>query len=188
MAPSPPGASRCERRRVPCRRGDDYHVDATALNLHGFYAGLERLFVIVAERIDGSMPSGANWHQELLQQMSAELPGVRPAVISRTLAADLERFRGFRHVVRNVYAYVLDPRRIGELMGDLPGTFGAVRSQLAELANALHYACPSLSLFGCGHSPEDAMAGFESADVLLPKARHLKRRLNRLVSSVKEAA
>ena len=116
---------------------DDYHIDATALNLHGFYAGLERLFVIVAERIDESMPSGANWHQELLQQMSAELPGVRPAVISRTLAADLERFRGFRHVVRNVYAYVLDPRRIGELMGDLPGTFGAARSQLADFADAL---------------------------------------------------
>jgi hypothetical protein len=116
---------------------DDYHVDATALNLHGFYAGLERLFVIIAERVDESMPTGANWHQELLQQMSAELPGVRPTVISSSLAADLERFRGFRHVVRNVYAYVLDPRRIGELMDVLPGTFAAARSQLADFADAL---------------------------------------------------
>jgi hypothetical protein len=107
------------------------------LNLHGFYAGLERLFVIVAERIDESMPSGANWHQELLQQMSAEMPGVRPAVISRALADDLERFRGFRHVVRNVYAYVLDPRRIGDLMVGLPATFSAARSQLADVADAL---------------------------------------------------
>jgi len=117
--------------------GADYHVDATALNLHGFYAGLERLFVIVAERIDESLPTGANWHQELLQQMSAELPGVRPAVVSSTLAADLERFRGFRHVVRNVYAHVLDPRRIGELMEALPGTLAAVHSQLADFADAL---------------------------------------------------
>jgi hypothetical protein len=83
------------------------------------------------------MPTGANWHQELLQQMSAELPGVRPTVISSSLAADLERFRGFRHVVRNVYAYVLDPRRIGELMDVLPGTFAAARSQLADFADAL---------------------------------------------------
>lgn len=42
------------------------------------------------------------------------------------------RFCGFRHVVRNVYAYVLDPRRIGELMDVLPGTFAAARSQLAD--------------------------------------------------------
>ena len=117
--------------------GADYHVDATALNLHGFYAGLERLFVIVAERIDESLPTGANWHQELLQQMSAELPGVRPAVVSSTSAADLERFRGFRHVVRNVYAYVLDPRRVGELVDALPSTFAAARSELAEFADAL---------------------------------------------------
>ena len=116
---------------------DDYHVDATALNLHGFYAGLERVFVVVAERIDESLPCGANWHQELLQQMSSELPGVRPSVVSRSLAADLERFRGFRHVVRNVYAHVLDPRRIGELMEALPGTFAAVHSDLADLADAL---------------------------------------------------
>lgn len=115
----------------------DYHVDATALNLHGFYAGLERLFVIVAERVDESLPAGANWHQDLLQQVSAELPGVRPAVITRPLADDLERFRGFRHVVRNVYAYVLDPRRIGELMDALPATFAAARSQLADFADAL---------------------------------------------------
>ena len=47
-------------------RPDDYHVDATALNMHGFYAGLERIFVVVAERIDESVPSGANWHQDLL--------------------------------------------------------------------------------------------------------------------------
>lgn len=116
---------------------DDYHVDATALNLHGFYAGLERVFVVVAERIDESLPCGANWHQELLQQMSSELPGVRPSVVSRSLAADLERFRGFRHVVRNVYAYVLDPRRVGELVDALPSTFAAARSELAEFADAL---------------------------------------------------
>ena len=60
----------------------DYHVDAVALNLHGFYAGLERIFKTIATRIDQSMPEGGNWHQELLEQMNTELPGVRPAVLS----------------------------------------------------------------------------------------------------------
>ncbi len=28
---------------------DDYYVDATALNLHGFYAGIERLLEVIIE-------------------------------------------------------------------------------------------------------------------------------------------
>ena len=64
-----------------------YLVDAAALNLHGFYVGLERVFLIVAERIDVSVPSGAAWHQELLRQMAVDLPDILPAVISEQLAA-----------------------------------------------------------------------------------------------------
>jgi hypothetical protein len=116
---------------------DDFLVDATALNLHGFYAGLERVFVVVAERVDASVPQGANWHQELLQQMAAELPGSRPAVLDADLAARLEEFRGFRHVVRNVYAQRLDPARIGALVTRLPGVWAAVSARLEEFADAL---------------------------------------------------
>ena len=114
-----------------------YNVDAAALNLHGFYAGLEHVFFIVAERIDGSLPSGAAWHQDLLRQMAVELPGVRPAVISEQLAAELDRYRGFRHVVRNVYAYVLDPRRVGELVEDLSPTLARLRTELTGFADVL---------------------------------------------------
>ena len=114
-----------------------YHVDAAALNLHGFYAGLERVFLIVAERIDGSVPSGAAWHQELLRQMAVDLPYIRPAVISEQLAAELDRYRGFRHVVRNAYAYVLDARRVGELVEGLPSALARLRAELITFADVL---------------------------------------------------
>ena len=61
---------------------DDYYIDATALNLHGFYAGLERIFELIADAIDQSKPSGIHWHQELLRQMAAEIANTRPPVIS----------------------------------------------------------------------------------------------------------
>jgi hypothetical protein len=35
------------------RTGDDLYLDSVALNLHGFYAGLERLFELIATRVDG---------------------------------------------------------------------------------------------------------------------------------------
>jgi hypothetical protein len=123
--------------QLPALEANDYRVDVAGLNLHGFYAGLERVFLVVAERIDASVPAGANWHQELVQQMAMELPGVRPQAISPEMAQALDPCRGFRHVVRNVYAYVLDPRRVGELVDDLPATLADVREQLMRFADAL---------------------------------------------------
>jgi hypothetical protein len=42
---------------------DDYYIDSVALNLHGFYNGLERIFERVAAIVDGSKPKGENWRR-----------------------------------------------------------------------------------------------------------------------------
>lgn len=55
------------------RSGDDFYLDSVALNLHGFYSGIERIFERLAETLDGSLPKGENWHQALLIQMSKEV-------------------------------------------------------------------------------------------------------------------
>lgn len=117
--------------------GDDWFVDAVALNLHGFYAGVERLFQLVAETIDENVPSGAGWHVELLAQMAAEIPGVRPALIDPDLKARLDRYRGFRHVVRNVYTFNLDAEQIDSLVVALPDTAHRVSSALIGYAELL---------------------------------------------------
>ncbi len=57
---------------------DDFYLDGVALNLHGFYSGLERIFERIATSIDNVVPSGANWHQELLEQISIEVIDIRP--------------------------------------------------------------------------------------------------------------
>ena len=100
---------------------DDYYLDAVALNLHGFYGGLERIFERIAAVVDGARPSGEHWHRTLLRQMAEELPGVRPAVISEATHELLDPYRGFRHVARNVYTFLLDPNRLERLVA------GAVR-------------------------------------------------------------
>jgi hypothetical protein len=83
--------------------GDELYLDGVALNLHGFYNGLERLFERIATTIDGSLPQGANWHQVLLEQMKTDVSGLRPAVISEETHQVLDGYRGFRHIVRNIY-------------------------------------------------------------------------------------
>lgn len=102
------------------RNGDDYYLDSVALNLHGFYGGLERIFELIAATIDNTKPKGENWHQALLQQMATEIPDLRPAVISQKTLQSLDEYRGFRHVVRNVYAYNFETAKLQKLVADLP--------------------------------------------------------------------
>ncbi len=122
---------------VDPNRPADHRIDAVALNLHGFYAGLERVFKIVAERIDQTVPEGGSWHQELLEQMNTELNGVRPSVLSDDARKKLDRYRGFRHVVRNVYAFEFDPEQLDLLMRKLPETAERVFADLQAFADTL---------------------------------------------------
>ena len=52
----------------------DLYIDSAALNLHDFYAGLERIFHQIATTIDGNLPVGREWHRDLLHQMQIDLP------------------------------------------------------------------------------------------------------------------
>ena len=108
-----------------------------ALNLHGFYAGFERIFVRIAEVIDGDLPQGESWHLFLLQQMLEEVPNVRPAVISTEAGNMLNEYRGFRHIVRNVYTYKLDPAKVGKLVLSAQNTFTKLNAELLAFASFL---------------------------------------------------
>ena len=55
------------------RSNDDYYLDGVALNLHGFYMGIERIMTRIAETIDGGLPQGESWHLLLLEQMMKEV-------------------------------------------------------------------------------------------------------------------
>jgi len=131
---------RAERAWQAAQRGgadQDMFVDSAALNLHGLYAGVERLFEAVALQLDGSLPKGEAWHRDLLGQMTLDLPGLRPPVISVVVAQLLDEYRRFRHVVRNVYAENLDPLRVGELVEKLPAVCDRLKSELTGFAEFL---------------------------------------------------
>lgn len=109
--------------------------DAVALNLHGFYSGVERIFEDIARTIDASVPSSPEWHLDLLLQMASDVKGIRPPVISREVRGCLDEYRGFRHVVRNVYTFNLRPSRIRELAENLPACYQEVSKELEAFAS-----------------------------------------------------
>lgn len=117
--------------------GDDFYLDSVALNLHSFYSGIERIFERLAETLDGSLPTGENWHQALLVQISKEVTGIRPAVISQLSAKRLDEYRGFRHVVRNVYTFHFDAAKLEKLVLGVEDTFAQVKAELLAFADFL---------------------------------------------------
>jgi hypothetical protein len=133
-------ANRVERAWQAAKRAaadQDMFIDSAALNLHGFYAGLERLFEAIALQLDGVVPQGETWHRDLLGQMTIDLSGVRPSVISLEVSHGLDEFRRFRHVVRNIYADRLDPERIGDLVAKLPPLWTQLKVELVQFTEFL---------------------------------------------------
>ncbi|UZQ55307.1 hypothetical protein OOK60_04320 [Trichothermofontia sichuanensis B231] len=115
----------------------NYYIDATALNLHSFYSGIERLLEIIVDGIDQTRPSGSNWHQAILQQLASEIPGVRPPILRAVTREQLDRYRGFRHVVRNIYTFTLDPEQIEILIKHLQPTMQLVSQDLLDFSDLL---------------------------------------------------
>ena len=126
-----------ELMRKAQQTGDDGYLDGVALNLHGFYAGAERIFEDIARETDEGLPSSPTWHQSLLLQMSGEIPDLRPSVISQETRHCLDDYRGFRHVVRNVYAFNLSSARLRELTSGLRACFDATVHDLGIFAEFL---------------------------------------------------
>jgi hypothetical protein len=119
------------------RQEDDFYIDSVALNLHGFYSGVERIFFLIATTVDGTAPEGNNWHQILLDRMASEHPPHRPAVISEETRAALDEYRAFRHIVRNIYAFHFDAAKIQTIVERLPATFAKMRDEVLSFADFL---------------------------------------------------
>ena len=113
------------------------YLDSVALNLHSFYSGLERIFELIARHIDRNLLDTITWHRDLLFQMNQEVNELRPAVVSHDHTQELDKYRRFRHLVRNVYTINLQPLKIKELVEDLPELWTGIRAELYAFADFL---------------------------------------------------
>lgn len=130
-------ASKHWSRTATAGPDQDAFVDSVALNLHGFYSGVEHLFEAIAIEMDDGLPKGEAWHAELIDQMTLDLGTRRPEVFPSALAEQLGEYRRFRHVVRNVYSIHLDPKRIAPLVEQLPDLWIQLRRHMIDFAEFL---------------------------------------------------
>jgi hypothetical protein len=116
---------------------DEFILDSVALNLQNYYGAIENALKLFAEKIDNKLPTGADWHSELLKQLTVPVPDLRPAVISLETKGMLDNYRGFRHVVRNMYAFNMDPRKIKPLVDTLSQVDNALRTEIVAFLKLL---------------------------------------------------
>ncbi len=64
---------------------------------------MEKILGDLIDRIDGVLPTGDDWHIQLLRRAKYPNEGVRPAIISEDTFRSLDTLRGFRHVFRGRY-------------------------------------------------------------------------------------
>ena len=122
---------------APTAADEDAYLNSVALGLHSWYSGLERIFEAIAIELDGGLPEGDAWHAELVRQMTLDISPTRPSVLNDEVVGQLDEYLRFRHLIRNIYATNLDPRRVGELVRTLPSLWTAVKTQLEAFASFL---------------------------------------------------
>ncbi len=121
-----------------CEEVEPTAVEVSALGamLHSFYSGVENILKRVASEVDGSVPSGESWHQELLGAMARETER-RPAVITEGTRGRLNEYLQFRHFFRNAYTFFLDWGRITGLVADAEETLRHFRAEVGEFLRRL---------------------------------------------------
>jgi len=112
-------------------------VRGWALLAHDFYTGVESIFERIAMEIDSCYPNGPDSHQRLIRNMTLEVKGVRPSVISKELAGELDELRKFRHFIRHAYGASLEWQRIREHLVRIQSLYPIFQRQIQEFLTFL---------------------------------------------------
>lgn len=120
------------------------YIYAVAVTLQHFYTSLETAFKRVVKEMEGDLPSGESWYQDLLEIVCLEIEGVRPALISSQVKKDIDKLRRFRHVVRHGYEYELDWSQMTPLVESLERITDQIEKDFTEFSSFLLKAAEDL--------------------------------------------
>lgn len=124
---------------------DTFELRAVASILEDVYSGAESICQLIVKTLDRKQPSGKHWHKELLEQVSVETSGIRPAVLRPKTVERLDGYRSFRHVARNIYGAELDWQMLTELLAKSPTTIDLFAEDIRQSATFLQMIAADLS-------------------------------------------
>jgi hypothetical protein len=90
---------------------DEYLYAALGYTLHNLYNAFEGYFFRIAKFFENNIAE-PTWHRGLLERMTLNIEGVRPALIDMAMSQRIEELLKFRHVFRNIYKSPLVPAKV----------------------------------------------------------------------------
>jgi len=112
-------------------------LESLAVNLCHFYESLESMFSRIAKIVDGNMPSGGSWHDELLQQLLSDFMQTRIPVLSMETYRAVKEYKDFRHKSYKDFAIRYDWDSMKKLVTSASGVLHMVNRDLARFKKYL---------------------------------------------------
>jgi hypothetical protein len=107
-----------EARASALRQDEVVTIEGMAYQLHNLYNACEDLLKLVATSFENHIDDQSDWHRGLVQRMSLNIAGVRPALLSSDVLPHLNQLRAFRHFFRHAYNTPLSLPRLQLVLDD----------------------------------------------------------------------
>lgn len=85
---------------------------AAAFEINRNYNILAKAFERLCETFENHLEKTGSYHDTLIERVTLDLKGIRPAFLPADAVRDVRELKGFRHLFRNAYDLDLDPLRI----------------------------------------------------------------------------
>ena len=125
------------KEAMSIRHPSPLEIRGVADLLHDFYTAAEDIFERIADEINGGIPRGEHSHRDLLKQMSLDVPGLRPPILSISLRNQLGEVLRFRHLFRHAYSYQLEWERVKSLLEKMPEIYMELSDALRKFIDFL---------------------------------------------------
>lgn len=110
---------------------------AAAFEINRIYNILEKAFERLCESFENHLEKTGRYHDTLIERMTLDLKGIRPAFLPLDAVRDVRELKGFGHLFRHAYDLDLDPIRVTAAAENasrcVAGFDGWCRSFLAEV-------------------------------------------------------
>jgi hypothetical protein len=85
---------------------------ATAFEINRIYNFLQKAFERLCETFENHLVKTGRYHDTLIERVTLDLKGIRPAFLPPEAVRDVRELKGFRHLFRHAYDLDLDPVRV----------------------------------------------------------------------------
>jgi len=121
---------------------DLVEITAIAAVLHSFYNGLENIFLSIAKGLDANVPSTAQWHRDLLNQMTNSTATRNPLLTIET-SGRLSDYLGFRHFFRHSYSFFMEWEELEKLVTPLHEVWGQAKEEIEKFLTTFDSHAPA---------------------------------------------